>query len=121
VQTTSTPGPQTLADRYIALWSEPDEQARRAAIRALWAPGGAHVLQPPAEVVKIAASWGFDSPSLEARGYVAIETRVRRSFDRFVAAGEFTFRAKGGAVRLGQVVLRLDDDGAISRDTMFPG
>lgn len=120
MQTTSTPGPQTLADRYIALWSEPDEQARRAAIRALWAPGGAHVLQPPAEVVKIAAELGFDSPSLEARGYEAIETRVRRSYDRFVAAGEFTFRAKGGAVRLGQVVLLLDD-GAISRDTMFPG
>jgi hypothetical protein len=134
--------PQALADRYIALWTEPDDRARRAEIRALWAPGGAHVLHPPAEVVKIAAELGFGSPALEAHGHAAIETRVSRSYDRFVATGEFTFRARGGAVRLGPVVkfewstvraaddtvvggglevLLLDENGAISRDTMFPG
>ncbi|MEU0535546.1 hypothetical protein [Amycolatopsis tolypomycina] len=35
---------RTLAERYIALWVEPDEQVRRAEIRALWAADGAHVL-----------------------------------------------------------------------------
>nr|WP_208630564.1 hypothetical protein [Amycolatopsis kentuckyensis] len=132
---------QTLAERYIALWTEPDERARRAEIRALWAPDGAHVLLPPAELVQAAAALGFDALTLEAHGHAAIETRVGRSYARFVASGEFTFRARGGAVRAGDVVtfewesVRLDGDvvtggglevlqlgagGTIVRDTMFP-
>ncbi|WP_072482472.1 hypothetical protein [Amycolatopsis australiensis] len=142
MSTSSKLGPQALADRYIALWTEPGEQARRAAIHELWAPGGVHVLLPPAEVVRVAAELGFGSPVFEARGHAAIETRVRRSYERFVATGEFTFRTRGTAVRLGPVVkfewstvrvadgevaggglevLLLDGNDAISRDTMFPG
>ena len=34
--------PQTLADRYVAVWNEPDEQRRRDAIAALWVPDGRH-------------------------------------------------------------------------------
>lgn len=30
---------QTLADRYVAAWNEPDPATRCAAIAALWAPG----------------------------------------------------------------------------------
>ena len=30
---------QTLADRYVAAWNEPDPTARSVAIAALWAPG----------------------------------------------------------------------------------
>lgn len=30
---------QTLADRYVAAWNEPDAAARLNAITALWAPG----------------------------------------------------------------------------------
>ena len=29
-----------IADRYLAVWSEPDPAARRAAVAALWAPDG---------------------------------------------------------------------------------
>ncbi|MEV6449293.1 hypothetical protein [Amycolatopsis sp. NPDC051716] len=132
---------QTLAERYIALWTEPDEHRRRAAVRALWAPDGAHFLRPPEEMVRAAAELGFDALTLEAHGHAAIETRVNRSHARFVATGEYTFRARGVAVRAGDVVkfewesVRLDDgavtggglevlqlgaDGTIVRDTMFP-
>ncbi|HET6708534.1 hypothetical protein [Amycolatopsis sp.] len=132
---------RTLAERYIALWIEPDEEVCRAAIRALWAPDGAHVLLPPAELVEAAAELGFEALTLEAHGHAAIEKRVSSSYARFVAAGEHTFRARGDAVRLGPVVrfewesVRVEDDvvlgggsevlllgpdGTIVRDSMFP-
>ncbi|GIF62046.1 hypothetical protein Ais01nite_00810 [Asanoa ishikariensis] len=134
--------PQDLADRYIAQWTEPDAAERRAAIERLWAEGGVHVLHPPAEVRELAASLGFDHLVLEARGYDAIETRVARSYERFVEKAGFTFRSRADAVRLrgvvkfgwdtvavdtgevaggGDEVLVLDDDGRIIADYMFPG
>jgi hypothetical protein len=134
--------PQHLAERYIAQWTEPDATRRRAAIESLWTEDGTHVLQPPAEIREAAAGLGFDHPTLRARGYDAIETRVTRSYERFVGKGEFTFRARTGAVRLdgliqfrwdtvavgsgevvggGLEVLVLDTDGRIRTDYMFPG
>ncbi|MEV5411056.1 hypothetical protein AB0K60_19720 [Thermopolyspora sp. NPDC052614] len=134
--------PSELADRYIAQWTEPDATARRAAIERLWAEDGTHILQPPVEIREIAAGLGFDHTTLEAQGYDAIETRVTRSYERFVEKGPFTFRPCGDAVRLHEVVkfrwetvsvdtgevagggleiLVLDDDGRIRTDYMFPG
>ena len=134
--------PQDLADRYIALWTEPDAELRRKAIRYLWAEDGAHILQPPVEIREAAAALGFDSTTLEARGYGALEARVTRSYERFIAPGEYTFRPRDDAVRLRNVVkftwetvptdggepvsgglevLVLDDDGHIKTDYMFPG
>jgi hypothetical protein len=134
--------PQDLADRYIAQWTEPDSALRRAAIEALWAPDGTHILQPPAEIREIAATLGFDHSTLEAQGHDAIETRVARSYEQWVAKAGFTFRSRADAVRLdgvvkfgwetvsvetgepaggGLEVLVLDDDGRIKADYMFPG
>ncbi|SNT63206.1 hypothetical protein SAMN05421812_11525 [Asanoa hainanensis] len=134
--------PQDLADRYIAQWTEPDAARRRAAIEGLWAPDGRHVLQPPVEIRAAAAAVGFDHSTLEARGYDAIEVRVARSYERFVAKEGFTFRSRADAVRLNEVVkfgwetvsvetgevaggglevLVLDDDDRITADYMFPG
>ncbi|MBK3572005.1 MULTISPECIES: hypothetical protein [unclassified Streptomyces] len=139
---TGTTDPQHLAARYIAQWTEPDPARRRAAIESLWAEDGAHVLQPPAEIRELAAGLGFDHPTLRAQGHDAIETRVTRSYQRFVEKGEFTFRARTDAVRLddlvrfhwdtitvadgevvggGLEVLGLDTDGRIRTDYMFPG
>ncbi|WP_235029363.1 hypothetical protein [Streptomyces sp. 3213.3] len=42
--------------------------------------------------------------ALRARGHDAIETRVTRSYQRFVEKGEFTFRARTDAVRLDGLV-----------------
>ncbi|GIH20022.1 hypothetical protein Raf01_81940 [Rugosimonospora africana] len=133
---------QALADRYISLWTEPDARLRRSQIEALWAAKGRHVLQPPQQFREIAAELGFDHTTLEAHGYDAIETRVLRSYDSFVAGGAYTFRARRDAVRLhdtvhftwemtdlaqgtvaggGREVLVLAEDGLISVDYMFPG
>jgi hypothetical protein len=133
---------QVLAGRYISLWTEPDAGLRRSQIEALWAADGRHVLRPPQQIREIAAGLGFDHTTLEADGYDAIETRVLRSYDTFVAGGAYTFRVREDAVRLqktvhftwemvdlaqgtvaggGHEVLVLAADGLIGVDYMFPG
>ena len=96
--------PTDLVERYVALWNEPDPNARRAAISALWADDGAHVLQPPQEIRDGAAAIGFSAPALEARGHAALERRVTRAHEDFVAPGEYVFRSRADAVALGDVV-----------------
>lgn len=133
--------PQALADRYVALWTEPDPAARRRTITQLWSPDGTHNLLPPEEMIKEAADLGFAAPALTCRGHAAIERRVSRSYDKFVATGEYTFRARPGALQVGDVVkfewesvqvdgdvvtgggsevLLLGEDGTIRQDSMFP-
>ncbi|MFC4112543.1 hypothetical protein [Nonomuraea zeae] len=134
---------QDLATRFVAMWNEPDPGLRRKAIEDLWAEQATHVLHPPQEIREVAAGLGFASSTLEARGHDAIESRVTRSYEDFVAAGTITFRARAGAaIRLNNVVklvwevvtvageevqgggldlLILGDDGRIEQDYMFPG
>ncbi|WP_067488755.1 hypothetical protein [Actinomadura hibisca] len=132
---------QELAERFVALWNEPDPGLRRKAIEELWAQDGVHLLHPPQEIREMAAGLGFDGSVLEAQGYDAIETRVARSHAEFVASGQLTFRPAGEAVRLRNVVklaweavppggeaagggvdvLVLDEHGRIEADYMFPG
>lgn len=135
-------GAQELAIRYIALWTEPDPELRRKAIQELWSEDGAHILQPPTEIRERAAGLGFDTTTLEAHGYDALEVRVMRSYAELVAPGQYTFQARGNATRLHNVVnfawemvpvdggdavggglevLILDTDGRIKTDYMFPG
>ncbi|MET7394056.1 hypothetical protein ABZS66_11225 [Dactylosporangium sp. NPDC005572] len=132
--------PQELAERYIAQWTEPDPAKRRDAIERLWADDAAHVLHPPVEIRQAADRLGFADQALRAEGHDAIERRVARSYDDFVAGQGFTFRARGGAVRLdgvvrigweavlggevhggGEDLLVLAADGRIQTDYMFPG
>jgi hypothetical protein len=131
---------QELTDRYVAVWGEPDANRRRAAIRELWTPGGVHILQPPTEMRRAAEGLGFDRLALEARGYAALETRVTRAYEEFVAPGTFVFqrlgeadrlqdlvkfrwemmpRAGGGAAALGLEILLLGADGRIVSDYQF--
>jgi hypothetical protein len=42
--------PKELADRYVAVWIEPDTEQRRKRIAQLWAEDGVHILEPPLEV-----------------------------------------------------------------------
>jgi hypothetical protein len=95
---------EDLIQRYVALWNEPDPDRRRAAIRELWTAEAVHVLQPPADLRATAAAIGFDRPVLEARGHEALERRVARAHDEFVAPGTFTFRYRGDGERLHNVV-----------------
>ena len=48
-----------LIDRYVDVWNEPDEDARRRSIERLWRPDGAHL-----------------TPTREAVGYDAIVARI---------------------------------------------
>ncbi len=112
-----------LANRYNAVWNEPDADRRRQTIAALWAADATHYTQ-----------------NLEARGYDAIEARVAGAYEWFVRAGGFNFTtvndvvghhnvarlkwemapAVGGDVAAaGWVFLVLDDDGRIRADYQF--
>lgn len=95
---------RNLTDRYVAVWSEPDPERRRAAVRELWSTDGVHVLQPPHEMRQAAEGLGFDHLVLEARGHDELEVRVRRAYEEFIAPGIFVFRSRGDAERLHDVV-----------------
>jgi hypothetical protein len=131
--------PKELADRYVAVWKEPDATRRRNAIRELWTEDGVHLLQPPQEIRQPAATLGM-TPTLEARGHDALQVRVTRAYEEFIAPGEFIFRSRDNAARLHDVVkfnwemvpsgggavagvglevLVLDDDGRIRIDYQF--
>ncbi len=132
--------PGALADRYVSVWTEPDAERRRKAIEELWAEDGTQMLQPPEEIQQAAVSLGFATATLEARGHDALEIRVTRSYEEFIAPGEFTFRSRGNADHLDNVVkfrwemvpsgggeavgggleiLILDQDGRIRIDYQF--
>ncbi|GAA1637154.1 hypothetical protein ACFQY4_18985 [Catellatospora bangladeshensis] len=95
---------KSFTDRYVAVWSEPDAERRRAAVRELWSADAVHVLQPPQEMRQAAEGLGFDRLVLEARGHDALEVRVTRAYEEFVAPGTFVFRSRGDVDRLHDVV-----------------
>jgi hypothetical protein len=131
--------PKELGDRYVAVWNQPDAERRRTAIAELWTEDGVQFLQPPQQVHEAAAGLGL-TPILQARGHDELEVRVTRSYEEFIAPGEFAFRARDNAARLGNLVkfnwemvpvgggqavgvglevLILDDDGRIRLDYQF--
>ncbi|RFU40336.1 hypothetical protein DZF91_17655 [Actinomadura logoneensis] len=131
-----------LADRYTALWNEPDAGRRSELVRELWADDGVHVLaDPPQEVREAAARLAFPVPPLEVRGHQALDARVTRAYEMFIEPGEHVFEAAAEPVTLradvvavrwamvetgtgksvggGLDVLRLDGDGRIRTDHQF--
>ncbi len=132
--------PRDLVRRYVAVWHEPDAELRRKAVHDLWAEDGAHVLQPPLQIRQAVAGLGFPSLVLQACGHEELQARVTRTYHEFVASGEYTFRSRDNADRLGDVVkfnwemipadggevagtglevLVLDKDGRIKTDYQF--
>ena len=131
-----------LADRYLALWNEPDADRRRRTIAELWTEDGRHVVQPPQEIRAIAAQPGIGLTAiLEARGYDEIEARVASAYEHWVASEGLSFRRRDDAEQLGDVLkfhwegvdkdgelfavglhfLVLAADGRIERDYTFVG
>lgn len=78
---------QALADRYAAVWNEPDAQRRRDAIAALWAPGGEHHVN-----------------AREVRGHVQLEERVADAYVKNVRDAGHRFRAVQDARALRDIV-----------------
>jgi hypothetical protein len=114
---------QQLADRYAAVWNEPDPAIRRAQIEQLWRPDGEHFVK-----------------TKEARGHAALEERVTGAYDKNVRVAGHSFRAVRNAQRLHDVItfnwemiepatrevlavglefLRVDVDGRIVSDHQF--
>ncbi|WP_031513999.1 hypothetical protein [Streptomyces sp. NRRL F-5123] len=93
-----------FADRYVAVWNEPDPGARRKAVERLWADDALQVLQPPQTMREAAEKVGMRDVVLEARGHDALEFRVRTAYEEFVAPGEAEFRVHGDVQRLHDVV-----------------
>jgi hypothetical protein len=94
-----------LAEKYLALWNEPDADRRRRMIAELWTEGGRHILQPPEEIRAIAARPGIALTAiLEARGYGEIEARAASAYEHWVGSEGLSFRGRDDAERLGDVV-----------------
>ena len=94
-----------LAEKYVALWNEPDADRRRRMIAELWTEEGTHILQPPQEIRAIAAQPGIAmSAILEARGYEQIEARAASAYEHWVGSEGLSFARRDDADRLGDVV-----------------
>jgi hypothetical protein len=99
---TRTREAKQLADRYMALWNEPDPDRRGRMIAELWTEDGSQILQPPQEMREIAASSGIGlAATLEARGRTELEARATTSFEHWVGSEGLSFRGRDDADRLG--------------------
>ena len=78
----------TIADRYLAVWSEPDPAGRRAAVEALWAPDGVE----------------FIDGGIQFRGHDGLDTRVREAYEHFVADGAYAITSAGDVARHDDIV-----------------
>jgi hypothetical protein len=102
---TRTKDAEQLADRYVALWNEPDPERRRGMIAELWTEDGSQVLQPPQEMREIAASAGIGmAATLEARGHAELEARAATSYEQWVGSAGLSFRRRDDVDRLLDVV-----------------
>lgn len=114
---------KALAERYVALWNEPDPVCRRMAVATLWAEDAIH-----------------RTPSMEARGHAAIEARLLGAYERWVRdnACEFVLideanghhdavrlrwamrrKEDGVTLSIGSDLLLIDDTGRIRLDYQF--
>src|SRR5919106_3569806 len=108
-----------LAERYLALWNEPDADRRRRRIAELWTEDGRHILKPPQEIRAIAAQPGIGLTAiLEARGHEQIEARVTSAYEHWVGSEGLSFRGRDDADRLGDVV-KLHWEALAKDDTVF--
>src|SRR3954449_2124944 len=94
---------EQLADRYLAVWNEPDPEVRRTSVEQLWTEDGLHLLEPPEEIVKRATEIGVTA-TLEARGHAELVRRVTTAYGEFVAPGQLEFVPHGEAVVLRDLV-----------------
>jgi len=60
---------------YVALWIEPDAEWRQRAVSELWTEDAVHILQPPQEVLRVAAALDIGA-TFQARGHRELEARV---------------------------------------------
>lgn len=81
------PDTTSIAARYLAVWSEADPGARRAAIAALWAADGTEFVE-----------------GIQFRGHDELDARIGHAYQEFVASGRFSVTDAGDAARHGDIV-----------------
>jgi hypothetical protein len=112
-----------FADRYVAMWNDPDAEQRRKTVAELFRPDGANCTQ-----------------SFAVRGLDQLQARVTAAYDRYVGTGDHTFRLAtaasahhdvmkitwemvrvdtGDVAQVGLEFLVLDDEGRIRSDYQF--
>jgi hypothetical protein len=77
-----------IADRYLAVWSEPDPASRRAAVTSLWAPDGVE----------------FVDGGTQFQGHDGLDARVREAYEQFVANGAYAVTSAGDVTRHDDIV-----------------
>lgn len=80
--------PQSLANRYAAVWNETDAEKRRQQTAQLWIPEGRHYVG-----------------DREVQGHEALERRIKESYEKNVRDGGNRFRAVRDARQLHNVVI----------------
>ncbi len=77
-----------IAGRYLAVWSEPDAAARRAAVAGPWQPDGVE----------------FVDGGVQFRGHDGLEARVAEAYQQFVAGGGYAVTSAGDVARHDDIV-----------------
>ena len=87
-----------VAEKYIALWNEPNDERRGRMIAELWTEDGRHILQPPDEIRRaLAARPGIALTAiLEARGHEELEARAASAYEHWVGAEGLSFADQAG-------------------------
>jgi hypothetical protein len=80
-------GTAELIARYVAVWNEADDGARRRAVEALWSADGAEFLD-----------------GLVFRGHDELSDRIERAYEQFVGSDLYTATAADDAARGGAIV-----------------
>jgi hypothetical protein len=84
---TTEPMTASLAERYLAVWREPDLAARQAAIAELWTPEGIEFVE-----------------GARFQGYAELQARVAGTYEEFVAPGRYALTAAGDVTRNGDII-----------------
>jgi ketosteroid isomerase-like protein len=77
-----------IAERYVAVWNEPDAAARRTAVTELWAPDATE----------------FVDGGTRHRGHGELTARVAEAYEAFVASGRFTATGADDVTAHGDIV-----------------
>jgi hypothetical protein len=76
-----------IAARYLAVWSEPDPAARRAAIASLWAGDGCEFVE-----------------GTQFRGHQELAARITAAYQEFVGSGRYAASAASDVTRHDDIV-----------------
>lgn len=78
---------EELVRRYVAVWGEPDPDARREAVAALWTEGGTEFVE-----------------GTRFSGHAELVERVGHAYDTFVGSGAYTVTSAGDVAVHGDIV-----------------